>query len=110
MRPICLLRPQGTKKAYRPLLGPARDYWCPHAQDRPKPLLLGLQEAYLPLVDPALPTRGAAGAFGQLGGSSQHGGGLPARPQRGAVLATLALASGYYRGRYGLYRRSHQTT
>jgi len=44
----------GHKKAHRALFGSARGHWCAHAQDGPKPFLLGLQEAHVPAVDSAL--------------------------------------------------------
>src|SRR6266446_3157583 len=110
MQPICPLRPRGTKKAYRTLFGPACVHWCAHAQDRAEPILFGLQEAHVTVVDSALPTRGSVGALGQLGSPSQHERRLPAGSQRAAMLAALAVAARYYRGGHGLHRRGQQTT
>ena len=92
----------GFKKKHRPILGPARGAGRSHAQNRPEPLLRGLQETYVAFVAAQLSRGSFVGFAGQLGGPRERVRGRVALAQFAPLPETMGLVSAVDRGGHGL--------
>jgi len=92
----------GFKKKHRPILGTTRRAGRSHAQNRPEPLLRGLQETYVAPMAAQLSSGSFVGSAGQLGGSRERVRGRAARAQSAPLPEAMGLVSAVDRGGHGL--------
>jgi hypothetical protein len=98
----------GFKKKFRQLHRRARGAGRAHAQDRPEPLVCGLQETHLAVVAAHGASVRDARAAGQLAHARQRGGRRPVAAESAWVSPSLGLVAGDRRGGHGLSIRSGQ--